>query len=132
MHDLLSGGSGNDRLSGNLGADHLTGGSGADVLVFESLRASCGGRSTRDTITDLARGTDHINLAAIDADTGVRGNQAFTFIGRAAFSGEAGELRSLRHDGGTLIQGDVNGDGRADLQIFLDDPMSLQASDFFL
>ncbi|MGP3699639.1 M10 family metallopeptidase C-terminal domain-containing protein [Rhodobacter sp. NSM] len=131
-NDVLSGGSGNDRLSGNLGADHLTGGSGADVFVFESLRASCGGRSTRDTITDFARGTDHINLAAIDADTGVRGNQAFTFIGRAAFSGEAGELRCLRHDGGTLIQGDVSGDGRADLRIFLDDPMSLRASDFLL
>ncbi|MGP3698947.1 calcium-binding protein [Rhodobacter sp. NSM] len=131
-NDLLSGGSGNDRLGGNLGADHLTGGSGADVFVFESLRASHGGRSTRDTITDFARGTDHIDLVAIDADTGVRGNQSFTFIGRAAFSGEAGELRHLRHDGGTLIQGDVNGDGRADLRIFLDDPVSLRASDFFL
>lgn len=56
---------------------------------------------------------DVIDLRSIDADTGRSGNNAFTFIGKSAFSGEAGELRYS----GTIISGDVNGDGRADFEI---------------
>jgi hypothetical protein len=33
------------------------------------------------------------DLATIDANTLVAGNQAFSFIGSAAFSGAAGQLR---------------------------------------
>ena len=56
-------------------------------------------------------------LAAIDADTGAAGDQAFHLVG--AFSGAAGELVVVYNaaSGRTLIQGDVDGDGQADLSI---------------
>ena len=47
------------------------------------------------------------------ADTGRRGNQAFDFIGGGRFDDDAGQLRYARG----VLQGDVDGDGRADLQV---------------
>jgi serralysin len=50
----------------------------------------------------------------IDADTdGTAGNQAFKFIGATAFSGVDGQLRFA----GGILQGDTNGDRRADFEI---------------
>jgi hypothetical protein len=50
----------------------------------------------------------------IDADTdGTAGNQAFKFIGATAFSGVDGQLRFA----GGVLQGDVNGDRTADIEI---------------
>ena len=51
----------------------------------------------RDQITDFDAGAaassvDKIDLSAIDAQTGP-GNQAFTWIGKAAFTHTKGELR---------------------------------------
>ena len=67
-------------------------------------------------------------LSAIDADTGVRGNQRFDFIGGAQFDGEAGQLRYARG----VLSGDVNGDGRADLQIAIAGVARLADADFVL
>jgi hypothetical protein len=58
---------------------------------------------------------------------GTPGNQKFTFIGAAAFHRIDGELRYSNH----VLQGDVNGDGRADFEIFVN-AASLLKSDFFL
>jgi serralysin len=53
-------------------------------------------------------------LRTIDADIdGTAGNQAFRFIGSAAFSGVDGQLRFA----GGLLQGDTNGDRVADLEV---------------
>jgi serralysin len=43
----------------------------------------------------------------------VGGNQAFTFIGAAAFAGVGGQMRFS----GGVLQGDVNGDGTADSEV---------------
>ena len=44
--------------------------------------------------SDFVRGTDRIDLSAIDANPGdAGGNDAFTFIGTGAFTNVAGELR---------------------------------------
>ncbi|HEY7384825.1 MAG TPA: matrixin, partial [Beijerinckiaceae bacterium] len=57
---------------------------------------------------------DKIDLRTIDADTdGTAGNQAFRFIGGAAFSGVDGQLRFS----GGLLQGDTNGDRVADFEV---------------
>ena len=58
-----------------------------------------------------------IDLKAVDADAGTRGNQDFDFIGAASFSGTPGELRIGA--GGRLVLGDTDGDRAADLFIRL-------------
>jgi Ca2+-binding RTX toxin-like protein len=120
--DVLRGGLGDDVLVGGLGDDRLVGGPGADRFVINVLGA-------RDVITDFGA-SDRIILTAIDADLGEAGNQAFSFIGGAVFTGTAGELR---FDGGEL-QGDVNGDGESDFSVgvTLIDSMILSASDIAL
>ena len=119
--DTLIGGDGNDRLVGGLGGDTLTGGAGKDLYRFESVADS--NRTTGvDLITDFTVGAagERIDLTAIDANTkdDAPGDQAFTFIGSNAFSSQAGELRVGQDvNGKWFVEGDVNGDGVADLVI---------------
>ena len=135
-NDRISGGDGNDRLQGDAGADRLTGGAGADIFVFQAIGDSIGyamrsdgNKLTPDTITDFTSGLDRIDLSGIDAIAGTAGDDAFTFIGSAAFGHHAGELRVEIHDGNALICADVDGDGLADLQIASLTP-TLVATDF--
>ncbi len=125
--DALFGGRGDDRLNGGLGRDEMTGGPGADAFVF--LRAAeAGRRAERDTITDFDRREDLVNLSRIDANEDRRGDQAFRFIGADRFGEQAGELRYA----GGRIQGDTDGDGRADFEIALSDAPRIGAGDFVL
>ena len=122
-NDLLNGAAGNDTLIGGLGADALTGGTGADVFVYTDAAQS--GAGLFDTIADFSAGEgDLIDLSAIDANAvGGTADDAFIYVGAAAFSGTAGELR---FSGGQL-QGDTNGDGTADLLIALNNTTTLSA-----
>jgi serralysin len=93
----LNGGAGNDRLVGGDGVDYLTGGAGNDVFVGEINATKVGskmGEISLDVILDFGAG-DKIDLSGIDANTGVAGDQAFTFVGNAAGKG-AGELSMQR------------------------------------
>ncbi|HTU10088.1 MAG TPA: M10 family metallopeptidase C-terminal domain-containing protein [Allosphingosinicella sp.] len=137
--DMLSGGRGNDRLIGGLGSDRLEGGAGADVYVFETLadsRApawrSDGKKLLPDVIVDFEKANDRIDLAGVDAITGTPANDAFTFIGTGAFTGQAGQLRYATVDGATTLYADLDGDGGADMQIVLLTPVTFAASDFIL
>ena len=112
------------------GSDILRGGPGSDVFDFNSVNESRVG-AARDRITDFAPGSDLIDLADIDAISG-GGDDAFSFIGAAGFSGTAGELRALTLATATRILGDVNGDAVADFEILLTDPLILSAGDFIL
>jgi Cadherin domain/RTX calcium-binding nonapeptide repeat (4 copies) len=129
--DILNGDAGNDTLTGGAGADRLTGGLGKDEFVFTAASESTPG--ARDVITDFSRSqNDKISLSGIDANSALSGNQAFTFIGAATFSGVAGQLRYVSSGGVTLVSGDVNGDGIADFQIELTGTLAPVASDFVL
>ncbi|MGY4178377.1 Ca2+-binding RTX toxin-like protein [Bradyrhizobium sp. USDA 4518] len=122
-NNVLLGGLGDDTLIGKLGKDTLTGGGGLDKMVLETLADSGTAFSKRDVINTFAHG-DKIDVSAIDANTNVAGNQAFTFA--ANFTGVAGQLQwdltNISSTGvkGYLVQGDVNGDAVADfsLQIY--------------
>jgi Ca2+-binding RTX toxin-like protein len=130
--DTLRGGAGNDLIFGGLGADTMTGGAGNDVFRYQSAAESTS--IGRDGIQDFSIG-DRIDLNRIDANSLLDGDQAFTFIGTAAFGNHAGELR-YQSIGGTiwLVQGDTNGDGVSDFEFTLvvPDADPITASDFFL
>ncbi|MGZ8285657.1 MAG: M10 family metallopeptidase C-terminal domain-containing protein [Allosphingosinicella sp.] len=130
--DTLKGGAQNDLLFGNLGADQLTGGGGADTFRYDSTADS--NSASMDQILDFTPGTDRMDLTRIDARTNLAGNQAFTWIGSNAFTGTAGQLRAFQQGGDWILQGDVDGDGVADLVIALtlQGPTPLSASDFVL
>lgn len=96
-------------LVGKAGANLLDGGAGNDTFVFQAIADSRVEADYRDTILDCTRGQDRISLSAIDANTALAGDQAFSFIGTAGFSGVAGQLRVTAYGNTCLIDGDVNG-----------------------
>lgn len=131
--DRLEGFNGNDILYGKAGADKLYGGLGADTFQFRSTKDSTVPSSGRDTIYDFSRSQgDKIDLRSIDAKTTVAGNQTFAFIGQNEFHNKAGELRYEKISGGSLIEGDVNGDGQADFAISLKSVSVITKSYFIL
>jgi Ca2+-binding RTX toxin-like protein len=125
--DTLRGGAGNDTLSGDAsidslfgggGADDLHGGGGHDLFVYTSISDSPLGGS--DTIYDqdnILNGTaaDTVDVSAIDADTGIAGDQAFVLV--TSPTGAAGEIW-VDLDGTNEIFADVDGGG-ADFTIVL-------------
>ncbi|MGO4127361.1 M10 family metallopeptidase C-terminal domain-containing protein [Inquilinus sp. YAF38] len=131
-NNVLQGWNGNDVLVGAGGTDTLTGGAGADRFVFQATTDSAFGPNA-DLITDFSHAqVDRIDLSAIDANTGVAGNQAFTFIGNGPYTHVAGQLIFSSGGGFTTIGGDVNGDGTSDFHIRLTGALVLVAGDFVL
>jgi hypothetical protein len=130
--EIFDGGPGHDELAGGRGRDVLIGGAQSDFFVFKTLLDSVKGPS-RDQISDFNRTqVDRIDLHGIDANTHGTGDQKFSFIGTQAFHSHGhthvyGELRCVNH----LIQGDVNGDGRADFEIHVNLATMVQG-DFIL
>jgi Tol biopolymer transport system component len=136
--DMIEGGAGNDLIQGGAGSDTLEGGAGADIFVFDGIGdsrlaalRSDGVKFLPDRIGDFVSGEDRIDLSGIDAKAATGANDAFTFIGAAAFTGQAGQLRYDNAGGIMRIMGDVDGDGRADFEIVAITPI-LQATDFIL
>ena len=133
-NDTLSGGGGVDTLVGGTGTDSLTGGTGADVFDFDAL-AEMGVGVTADRITDfLQADSDRIDLSGIDANAVAAGDQAFSWIGTAAFvAGTRGQLRyEQRGDGNTWIMADLDGNTAAEFEIVLTGAVTLVATDFVL
>lgn len=126
-NDSLQGGAGNDVLYGGMGKDVLSGGAGADVFHFLSP-AEAGLGASQDRITDFVRGTDKINLSAIDAIVGAgTANDAFTFIGSAQFSA-AGQVRFANG----VLYGSTDADAAAEFSIALTGVTSLSATNILL
>lgn len=120
--DILDGDKGNDTLNGGLGADRMTGGNGRDTFVFDAIDTA------RDVITDFKVKQDVIDLSGIDAIDGTFDDDAFSFLGSAAFSNVAGQLRFANG----ILEGDVNGDGVADFSIQLQGRVNLSIGDLIL
>ena len=124
----LEGGDGIDLLIGAGAADVLAGGSGGDYFIYNGA-----GDSTllaMDTILDFSQVEgDRIDVQNIDADSVTAGNQAFTFIGGAAFSGDA--TGQLRYAGG-IVYGSTDADADAEFAIAVSGSPALVAADFLL
>jgi serralysin len=138
VRNRLEGGAGADRLYGAEAGDLLLGGSGGDIFVYSQLGdsrlsalRSDGRKIASDYLADFTPGVDKIDLSALDADLWAAGDQAFSFIGMAAFSGNSGELRFQLNHGQLELLGDINGDGVADFMI-ASNALSISASDLIL
>jgi len=130
--NLLQGWNGNDVLIGATGKDTLTGGAGADRFVYAGAADSPVGANA-DRITDFSHVQgDKIDVSAIDANTGLAGDQAFTFIGAGLYTGVAGQLRYASDGAVTTIAGDLNGDRISDFHIQLTGAIGPTAADFVL
>jgi Ca2+-binding RTX toxin-like protein len=129
-NDTILGLAGNDFLTGGNGTDKLTGGAGADTFDFNALIESTKG-TARDSITDFTHNqADKIDLAGIDTNRIVAGDQGFGYIGAKAFTGVAGQLDYLNG----ILAGDINGDKIADFEIAITlvGSTSLVSADFVL
>ena len=103
--NVINGNDGNDMLKGYGGADTLIGGAGADKFIWMSTAETGVTIPTMDLIADFnfAQG-DRIWLSGVDANAFAGGNQAFTFIGQAGFSGATGEVNFVHVGNETIIQ----------------------------
>ena len=129
-NDDLHGGQGNDYLWGGQGQDDFWGDAGGDHFVFNLKSDSVKG-ANRDVIHDFVRFEDEIDLSAIDAKSGV-GNHKFKWIGKQGFHHKKGELHYVKKAGFVLVEGDVNGDAKADFQIAVLGVTKLSGLDFDL
>lgn len=147
-HDTLRGDSGNDRLVGGDGQDSLLGGSGADLLIgdgghddlfggrdrnedtflFRTFADSAVGRG-RDAIHEFRSGIDRIDLSALDADSTLRGNQAFDFTGARP---GAHAVWAIQRGEDLILRADHDGDGRADMEIAIVGSLRLDEADLIL
>jgi hypothetical protein len=130
-NDIFKGGAGDDFIWGGAGADLLEGGAGNDSYVY---RAGTDSNSAgMDLITGFGSG-DLFDLTRIDANGSAAGDGAFTFVGSAAFTGQRGELRTYQSNGLWYVEGDIDGDGSADLVISVNvsNGYTLSANDFLL
>ena len=111
--DRLSGAQGNDWLQGGQGSDRLSGGRGADFFSYQNNDASS---RWRDTITDFnGRQGDRLGITAVLDGKDPFANPGWEYIGSSPFSDAPAELRFANG----RLQGDVDGDGKADLRIQL-------------
>jgi serralysin len=130
--DTLVGGDGVDKLTGGAVADKLSGGKGDDDFVYTAVADSA---KQHDIISDFRHKQDDIDLSKLHPDND---NDKFVFIGSKKFSREVGELQVIQHDNSgtkddfTMVRGDLDGNGKADLQIELTGLVKLDAGDFLL
>ena len=135
--DRIVGNEVGNRLAGGRGSDRIDGGGGGDTFVFASLGDSrlvaprSDGKKVAPDVLDFVSGEDWIDLSGIDAVAGTAANDAFAFIGSAAFTGQAGQLRFEVIGGRGHLFGDVDGDGLANLHI-VTAAIAIQPSDLFL
>ena len=141
-NDVIYGRGGNDDLYGFEGADTLIGGLGRDdifngdgvngfrdVVRYESLKDSGTTDATRDTIYSFTKGQDKIDLSKLDANLGLKGNQAFKVV--TGFTKAFGEVKLVKSGNDTIVQVDGDKDKAVDMTILVKDA-HLTKGDFIL
>lgn len=140
-NDTLLGNAGNDTLVGGLGRDVLRGGAGADVFDFNKLTEMSTRLANTDSIADFSRKTatfagDKIDLRTLDAKAGTTINDAFTFIGNAAFDAQnaSGQLRYQYNSSGNygVLSGSTDADSAAEFVIKIAGISTISNTDFYL
>lgn len=129
-NDTIYGGSGNDLLWGGVGTSKLSGGSGADRFVFKAVEDSPKGLPS-EIIDFSLKDKDRIDLTFMDADLTTDERQDFEFIGKAKYSGHAGELRYQKLSDGMYVAADLDGDRQTDFLLKMNNTTQI-TEDFFL
>ena len=115
--DTLVGTAGPDVFLIGSGQDSITGGAGTDLFLFQPAALSAGSAAT---FLDFAPASgERLDLSRIDAIAGTLANDAFTFIGAAAFSGAPGELRWEDQGAVRAILGNLEGTAAPEFTLFL-------------
>ncbi|MBL8659453.1 MAG: PQQ-dependent sugar dehydrogenase [Rhodospirillales bacterium] len=131
--DTIFGDDGGDFIAGREGADRLTGGAGSDRFSYISIGESTPASAGRDFIADFegagAAASDRINLKGIDANESMAGNQAFVFVGTAAFTGP-GQVHVRSPGMNTLIEANTKGSLAPDFVILVSDGADKVAADW--
>ena len=106
--------------------------SAVDSFAFDFVSDRAVG--TPDLINGFDAALERIDLGAIDADLLLPGDDAFAFIGTAAFSGALGQVRFLQDAGAgqTIVQVKLAGSSVADMDIALSGSQTLTEANFFL
>jgi Ca2+-binding RTX toxin-like protein len=138
-NDAVYGYAGNDTLTGGAGKDKMAGGAGSDRFIFDSASESSTGSTSADVITDFTKGSDKINLSAIDAFSTSGANDTFVWKGTSAFSSKTqGEVRYEKFDNRgtsndyTMVWIDTDADKDVEMAIRLTGLYTLSGSDFIL
>jgi Ca2+-binding RTX toxin-like protein len=134
FNDTLIGNGGANVITGGGGTDILTGDAGADTFKFDAISDSSADLLFSDVITDFLHETDKIDLSAIDANTGLGGDQDFLFGGNDA-STVANSVTWSEDvvNNRTILHIDNSGDTVADMQIVLQGTgLGLTDADFIL
>ena len=121
----LPGGEGNDLIWGSAGADRHSGGPGADQFLYRSEVEIGNGTDACDWILDF-QADDRLDLSRLDANPAKSGNQAFSWIGTAAFR-SPGQLRYTVLNGIGLLEGNTIGTTGAEFQLLLPGALALRA-----
>jgi hypothetical protein len=115
----------------------MTGGAGRDAFVFARVADTARTVAAADVVHDFEAGLDRLHLAGLDAKP-AKGDQSFRWIGDSAFNHRPGELRYEQRDRPgddndvRIVEGDIDGNGRADFRIVLAGLGPLEAGDFVL
>ena len=120
-----------DTIIANQAANRLTGNGGADTFKWVTS-ADVGTGALADTIMDFARGSDRLDLSNIDAKPGTLTKDGFSFLGTAAFSHVAGEVRYDVVGGSAHVFADLDGNGVADMEIVVTNVTTFTRADFLL
>ncbi|MEF8708956.1 MAG: M10 family metallopeptidase C-terminal domain-containing protein [Candidatus Accumulibacter propinquus] len=133
-NNVLDGGAGGDLITGGAGSDVLTGGSGSDTFDFNALSEMGLTNTTWDVITDFVHGTDKLDLATLDADAALAGDQAFTApVLGGTFSAVFASPGDLYFDTvAHVLYGNTDADTAAEFAIQLVGVTTLTAADLFL
>ena len=131
--DYIVGNTGKDKITGGAGGDYVFGMGNADTFVFANL-TDFGAGGAIDAIGDFSHAEgDRIDLRTIDPDPVATGNQAFSFVGTAAFTTDTRfQVRYDTAGSSAVVQIDVNHDRVADHSLILYNVASLVAADFVL
>ncbi len=130
--DWLTGDAASNTLTGGRGGDVLRGGRGADDFDYNAFADSGRTQAFRDTILDFQRRADDMDLSTLDANVRKGGNHAFKIIDGQDFHHRAGELHYKDAGRHVIVEGDVNGDGRADFSVLVRNVAQLSGGDFIL
>jgi Ca2+-binding RTX toxin-like protein len=116
---------------GGAGRDSSTGGGGRDLYDYNLAADSLVGTG-RDVVADFAPGVDDLDLAGVDANTTVAGDQAFPFVGTVGLGTTPGAVGYYSSGGNTIVRASTDADSTAELEIELAGLKTLTVDDFYL